>query len=162
VTIRLRRWTDADLPVLIAANAPQMMMHLAGPETAARVRRRHEQYVRGWDTDGPRMYTVREGDDAVGAIGFWDSEWNGSHCLETGWTVLPSHQRRGIATAAVRLLIPLARAHGVGDVLVACPSVENEASNAVCRRAQFTPRGTLDDTYRGEAMTLNVWTYDLG
>ncbi|WP_228373572.1 GNAT family N-acetyltransferase [Demequina soli] len=161
---RLRRWTDADLDVLVAANAPEMMEHLAGPETPARVARRHEQYVRGWDAGRPSMFTIRRDDapGAVGSIGWWESEWDGAPCLETGWMVLPEFQRRGAATAGVRLVIEDARARGTLPVLMACPNVDNVASNALCRTVGFAFRGELEDEYRGVPMTLNVWTYDLG
>ncbi|WP_169746813.1 GNAT family N-acetyltransferase [Demequina gelatinilytica] len=163
----LRRWTDADLPVLVAANAPEMMEHLAGPETDARVRRRHEQYIRGWDSGRPHMFTIRRDDApvAVGSVGWWESDWDGEPCLETGWMVVPEHQRRGAATAGVRLLIDQARdaaaARGLPPVLMACPNVDNAASNALCRTVGFEHRGTLEDEYRGVPMTLNIWTYDL-
>ncbi|WP_062529143.1 GNAT family N-acetyltransferase [Demequina rhizosphaerae] len=160
---RLRRWTDADLPVLVAANVPEMMEHLAGPESDARIARRHEQYVRGWDSGRPHMFTIRRDDApvAVGSIGWWESEWDGEPCLETGWMVLPEFQRQGAATAGVRLVIEDARTHGPLPTLMACPNVDNAASNALCRTVGFTHRGTLEDEYRGVPMTLNVWTYDL-
>lgn len=164
---RLRRWTDADLPLLIAANAPEMTAHLGGPETDARVRRRHEQYVRGWDAGMPRMFSIR--DDAgvgVGGIGWWPSEWDGHACYEAGWTVLPAFQRRGAASAAVRLLVEDVRAHldaspGAEPLLMACPNVDNDASNALCRTVGFERRGRIEEEYRGVDMTLNVWTYAL-
>ncbi len=162
--VRLRRWTDADLPVLEGANAPGMTVHLAGPETPTRVRRRHEQYIRGWDTTQPRMFTIRAtSDDApVGSIGWWESEWDGHPCLEAGWAVLPAFQGRGAATGALRLLLESAYAEGRRGFLMACPHTDNAASNAVCRKAGLTPRGAFDDDYRGVPMTLNAWTIDLG
>ncbi|SEJ52237.1 GNAT family N-acetyltransferase [Demequina mangrovi] len=168
MTYRLRRWTDADLPLLHAANVPEMMEHLAGPESAQRIRRRHEQYIRGWDSGRPHMYTVRRDDasEALGSIGWWESELRGEPCLETGWMVPPAHQRQGVATAAVRLLVDEARTavreHDLPTTLLACPNVDNVASNALCRRAGFTHEGTLEDDYRGVPMTLNIWTISLG
>ncbi|WP_062385151.1 GNAT family N-acetyltransferase [Demequina iriomotensis] len=163
---RIRRWTDADLPVLVDANVPEMMEHLAGPETPARVRRRHEQYIRGWDSGRPHMFTVRRDDApvAVGSVGWWESEWDGAPCLEAGWMILPRFQRQGAATAGVRLVVDEARrsalAGGLPTVLMACPNVDNVASNALCRTLGFIDRGTMEDEYRGVPMTLKVWTLD--
>ncbi|WP_062202332.1 GNAT family N-acetyltransferase [Demequina salsinemoris] len=164
MNVRLRLWTDADLPVLEAVNTHAMTVHLAGPETAARVRRRHEQYVRGWDTDQPRMFTVRrlQDDAALGSIGWWQSQWKGAECFETGWAVLPEFQRMGVATAALGLMIEEARHRGLSGILMACPNVDNVASNAVCRKAGLAHRGTIVDDYRGVVMTLNAWVVDLG
>jgi len=44
-TVSLRPWSAADLPLLQAANAPEMTVHLNGPERAAEVQARHELYL---------------------------------------------------------------------------------------------------------------------
>ncbi|OWP55972.1 MAG: hypothetical protein B2I17_08295 [Thermoplasmatales archaeon B_DKE] len=63
--------------------------------------------------------------------GNWETEWKGENGWETGWFVIPEFQGKGIATAAVRILIgQLARLNR--DPIFAYPSVNNEASNAMC------------------------------
>ncbi len=155
---RIRRWTDADYPLLVAANAPEMTRYLAGPETVPQLRRRHERYIRGWDEGMPRMFAiVDEAGVGVGGIGWWESDWNGRGVYETGWNVLPAYQRHGAASAALRLVIGDARTHGDRDLLMACPAVDNEASNAVCRSAGLVRRGPKTDELRGQELELNGW-----
>jgi len=162
VRTHLRRWTDVDLPLLEAANAPEMTAHLGGPEADAQVRRRHERYLRTWDEGVPRMYAIV--DDAgvgLGGIGWWESDWAGAGVYETGWSVLPEFQGRGVASGALRLLIADVRANGTRRYLTAFPAVGNVPSNALARSAGFELRGTMRETFRGAEMDLNVWVLDL-
>lgn len=159
---RIRRWTDADLHVLKGSNTLEMTRHLGARETERQVLRRHERYLRGWDAGRPHMFAILgRGDRSVGGVGWWDSAWEGEAVLEAGWGVLPEAQGRGAATAGVRLMLDDARASGGRSVLAAFPRVENAASNALCRTVGFERRGTLEEEFRGVAMTLNVWVYRL-
>jgi RimJ/RimL family protein N-acetyltransferase len=54
-----------------------------------------------------------------------------------GWNVLPPFQGRGIASRAVTMAAAQAAADGKHRYLHAYPSVDNPASNAVCRKAGF-------------------------
>jgi len=45
--------------------------------------------------------------------------------------------------------------------VTAFPSVENAASNGVCRRNGFALVGTLTETFRGAELTVNEWALDL-
>lgn len=159
--VRLRRWTDADLPILEASNTTEMTQHLGGPESAAQVLHRHERYLRGWDVGMPRMFAiVDERGVALGGIGWWESELNGAPAYETGWSVLPSAQGRGVAKAALALVVADVRAHGKPRPLTAFPSVDNAASNALCRAGGFELRGTQDEDFRGTRMLMNIWVLD--
>lgn len=156
--IRLRRWTDADVPVLERANTPEMTALLGGPEDAWQLHRRHERYLRGWDCGTPQMFTVRDADGrGIGSVGWWESRYAGRDVYELGWVVLPEYQGRGVAGAAALLAVADAAEHGDGRDLMACPPVENAASNGVCRAAGFTLASTEDTEFRGVAMTLNYW-----
>jgi L-amino acid N-acyltransferase YncA len=44
--VTLERWGEGDLPVLEAANTPEMTAFLGGPETAEQLAKRHERYLR--------------------------------------------------------------------------------------------------------------------
>lgn len=169
-TTRLRPWTDADLPVLFASNTSQMTEFLGGPESEAQVLHRHERYVRGWDVGMPRMFAIFEdgGDpasyEALGGIGWWHTEWNGRPAYETGWSVLPHAQGRGVAKDALALVVEDVRRHGLTlpdstlvRPLVAFPNAANAASNAVCRSAGFELVGTDTSEFRGMLATWNVW-----
>ena len=100
--------------------------------------------------------------EAVGSIGYWEKEWQGDQVWETGWSILPEFQGRGIATAAAALIVVRARAEQQFRFLHAFPSLDNPASNAICRRAGFALRGPVDFEYPpGTLMRCNDWRYDL-
>lgn len=161
--IHLRPWTSEDLDVLQRGNAPEMTEHLGGPETEAQVIARHERYLKLWAAGAARMFVIMDGNHKVGSIGYWGSEWDGQATLEAGWMVYPEHQDKGIGTQALRLLVDDAQAHPNGcTLLTAYPSVENRASNAICRNAGFSKIGALEEEFRGAQLSLNVWGIPLG
>jgi len=156
--VRLRRWTDVDLALLHAINTPEMTEYLVAAETGAQLAHRHERYLRGWDVGMPRMFAVVDAAGrSLGSIGWWESSWESGECYELGWSVLPEAQGRGVATRAVALVLSDIAACGDGRDVMACPSVDNEASNALCRTAGFSLATTLEEEFRGERLTLNVW-----
>jgi len=82
---------------------------------------------------------------------------------EIGWAVLPAFQGRGLATAATALALDRAREEGSRRFVHAYPSVDNPASNALCRRLGFELLG--DDEFEfppGQLMRCNDWCFDLG
>ncbi|MER6363514.1 GNAT family N-acetyltransferase [Kitasatospora sp. NPDC001527] len=166
--VRLEPWSERDAALLRALNAPELMEHLGGPETEEQLVRRHRRYVElsARPVSAGRMYRIvllPEG-VAAGSIGFWerDRESEGEAVYETGWTVLPAFQGRGVATAATLAVLAEARAAGLHRHLHAFPSVDNAASNAVCRRAGFELLGARDFEYPpGRAMRCNDWRFDL-
>ncbi|MCZ7439501.1 GNAT family N-acetyltransferase [Micromonospora sp. WMMC241] len=161
--VRIVRWSTDDLALLQALNSPAVRAHTGGPETDDQVRARHERYVRG---PGPRsgtMFAVVAPDGTkVGSVGFWPRDWRDEPVYEMGWAVLPEHQGRGLATAAVRAVVAAASAVGDRRHAHAYPSVDNPASNAVCRRAGFTLLGETEFEYPpGSLLRSNDWRIDL-
>ncbi|WP_348786483.1 GNAT family N-acetyltransferase [Leifsonia sp. NPDC080035] len=161
MTLRLERWSEDDLPLLEAANTPEMTRHLVGPETPAQVADRHARYLRGWETGESRMFRIVDDDRVVGSIGWWSTRWRDADVHETGWFVLPEAQGHGFAAAAVPLVVDDVRRHGRYPLLMAFPNVENPASNRVCERSGFTLAGDEDIPFRGATLHLNVWTMAL-
>lgn len=169
VSLRLDPWSPLDLDLLRAANAPAMTTHLGGPETMRQLAGRHRRYMAM--SEGPpeagRMYRiVLLTDEAqAGTIGFWEQTWDGEQVYETGWSVLPAFQGRGVATAATAALIEqirTVRTERSPRHLHAYPSIENAASNAVCRKAGFTLQGPrLFEYPPGHLMRSNDWRLDL-
>ncbi|MFD2764342.1 GNAT family N-acetyltransferase [Micromonospora eburnea] len=161
--VRIARWSGDDLDLLRQLNTHEVREHTGGPETDEQVVARHERYVRG---PGPRsgyLYTVvLPGGEKAGSVGYWAREWHGEQVYEMGWAILPAYQGRGLATAAVRAAIAEAAACGDRRAAHAYPSVDNPASNAVCRKAGFTLLGETEFDYPpGQLMRSNDWRVGL-
>ena len=163
LTIRLEVWEQADLSLLRAANTPDMMAHLGGPETEAELLNRHRRYLLREDPGAGRMFAVVLPDgQRPGIIGYWERTWQDKLVYETGWSVRPAFHGRGIATAAARAVAARARAQHRHEELHAFPAADHPASNAVCRKAGFTLRGETDFEYPpGTIMRCNDWQLDL-
>lgn len=159
--VRLERWSADDLPLLVAANTPEMTTHLGGPESADDIRARHERYLRRWQTGEAFMYRIVVDGAPAGGIGFWPTEHEGEAVWEAGWNVLPAWQGRGVARDALRLLLAKVAVKDEARPVVAYPSVNNPASNALCRRAGFEHRGRVTELWRGAEMTFNIWVLDM-
>ncbi|MFE6688070.1 GNAT family N-acetyltransferase [Streptomyces sp. NPDC057743] len=163
--MRIEAWSTDGLDLLRKANTPEMTRHVGGPETADQLARRHLRYLGHLDDEEPgRMYRIMllpEG-EPVGTVGFWESEWRGKPVYETGWSVLPDFQGRGIASAAVHQVLAAAAAEGRHRTVHAFPSAANAASNAVCRKAGFTLIGACDVEYpKGHLIRANEWRVTL-
>jgi RimJ/RimL family protein N-acetyltransferase len=159
--IELEPYSDRDMPLLERSNAPEMTDHLGGPETREQLERRLRQYVAA-TTDRARMFKVIVDGVPAGGVGFWEREWQGEQTFETGWGVFPEFQGRGIATAAMELLIPMARAARSHEAMHAFPSVDNGPSNAICRKLGFELLGECQFEYpKGHWMHCNDWRLDL-
>ncbi|GIF83308.1 N-acetyltransferase GCN5 [Catellatospora bangladeshensis] len=159
--VRLVPWAEGDLALLRRINTPEMKRYVGGPETDEQVEARHRRYLALGTGQMFRVELVASG-DAAGTIGHWEREWHGERVYETGWSVLPEFQGRGVAVAAARALIEVVRAEGRHRWLHAYPGVDNTASNAICRRAGFELVGETEFEYPpGSLMRSHDWRYDL-
>jgi RimJ/RimL family protein N-acetyltransferase len=166
--IHLQPCSESALGLLRQINTPQMLHHLGGPEPEEKLLARHRRYLVMPETGLGCMFAVLLGDDMVGNIAYHQRDWQGEQIFETGWTVLPRYQGRGVATAAGNALIALvaeaARQPNAPRHLHAFPSVENPPSNALCNRLGFTRLGACDFEYpagSGNLMHSNNWRLDL-
>ncbi|WP_243063391.1 GNAT family N-acetyltransferase [Humibacter sp. RRB41] len=162
ISVTLARWSEDDLPLLEQANTPAMTQFLGGPETDEQVVARHAKYLGYWDEDLGWWYRVDADQVGAGGIGYWPVEHEGVAAYELGWHVLPAFQGRGIATRALQAIIPIVAARGDRALLIASPSVDNLASNAVCRAAGFVRAGSHTVPWRGGTLTFNTWVHELG
>jgi RimJ/RimL family protein N-acetyltransferase len=164
--VRIDPWRDTDrfLDLQRRINAPEMMTHLGGPETDEQVIARHKRYAGIAEKGTGRMFGVvvlPEG-EAAGGIGYWETELRGEQIYETGWSVLPEYQGRGIAVAAGEAVIASAAAERKHRYLHAFPKVTNPASNAICRKLAFELLGEMDFEYpKGHPIRCNNWRFDL-
>jgi RimJ/RimL family protein N-acetyltransferase len=161
VRARIEPWGPGDLALLgRCLGDPAMTEHLGGPETAEKIAERQGRY----EQPGSRQFKVVDlatGEDA-GWVGYWEREWLGEQIFEIGWAVLREFQGRGLATAATRQAITLARDEGTRRFLHAYPSVDNAPSNALCRTLGFTLLEAHEFEYpKGSWMRCNDWRLDL-
>ncbi|MET7818464.1 GNAT family N-acetyltransferase [Micromonospora zamorensis] len=161
--VRIAPWDEDDLDLLRELNSPDTRKHTGGPETDEQVLARHDRYVHFAGTGQGAMFTLVLPDGVrAGSVGYWGRDWHDRPVYELGWAVLPSHRGQGLATVAVRAVIDVLRARQDRRYAHAYPSVDNPASNAVCRKAGFTLLGETDFEYPpGQLMRANDWHLDL-
>lgn len=161
MNVILKPYSDEDLSVLEKTlGDAHMMQHLGGPETLEQIRQRHQRYLQLPETD--HMFTIVIDGESVGNIGYWEKNWRGELVYEMGWFVLPAYQGRGIATKAGEAMIQYARGENLYQFMHAFPSVDNPASNAICRKLGFTLMEEYPFEYpRGHLLTVNDWRLDL-
>src|SRR5207248_3554648 len=141
-----------------------MMEHLGGPMSPEQIVERQQRYERLPGTGKGRMFKIVEAatGKSVGSVGYWERESSEGQVYETGWLVLPAFHGHGVATSATAQVIGRARAEGKHRYLYAFPSVDNAASNAICRKLGFTLLGDYDFEYpKGNWMRCNDWRLDL-
>jgi RimJ/RimL family protein N-acetyltransferase len=159
--VHLEPWGTGDLPLLRKLlGDPAMMEHLGGPESEAKLAERQARY----EVPDSKQFKIVDEDsgEGVGWVGYWERDWDGEPVYETGWSVLPTFQGRGIAAAATALVIERARAERARRSLFAYPSVDNTASNAICSKLGFTLLGAAEFEYpKGNFMRCNNWRLEL-
>lgn len=161
-TIQIKPWEDKDLELLFRMNTPEMLKHLGGPESKEKVLKRHKRYLEpgNWGC----MFSIKMLPDieAVGSVGYWENNWNGENVYETGWSVLPSFQGKGIATMAVKLALVKAADQNKYKYVHAFPSISNPASNAICQKLGFQFISECEFEYPpGSFMRCNNWRLNL-
>ena len=134
------------------------MEFLGGPESPDRLASRQARY----QAEGSKQYRIVDADgQSVGYVGYWERSMRDEQAWEVGWAVLPEFQGRGYATTAMSLLLSVIRKDEPRPVH-AFPSVDNAASNAVCRKLGFENLGAFDFEYPpGHPIRCNDWRLDL-
>lgn len=163
--VQIQPWSEDDLPLLqqLLGDA-EMMKHLGGPEKDEQILRRHIRYTRLPKNGIDHMFKIvwAPTGEGVGNVGYWRKNWRDQPVYEMGWLVLPAYQGKGIATKAARAVIEHARVRPRYRYMHAFPSVENAASNAICRKLGFTWIEECRFEYPpGRSMTVNDWRLDL-
>ncbi|RNB87224.1 N-acetyltransferase [Brevibacillus fluminis] len=162
--IRIEPWADDNLDLLRGTNTQEMTDHLGGPETEEQLVARHNRYLEINKAGIGRMYSIVLLPNRVeaGSIGYWDKIWHGETVYEMGWSVLPQFQGKGIAAAATATAVSHAKSEQKHRFIYAFPSVDNLASNAICRKNNFSLLGECEFEYpKGSFMRCNEWRLDL-
>ena len=161
MTVRIEPWGPGGLPLLEKLLGDSAMMeHLGGPEPPEKIAERQARYER---IPGQFKIVVETG-EAVGWVGYWERGWRGEDVYEIGWSVLPAFQGQGIGAAATSQAIAVLKAEATHQHLFAFPSVENAASNAICRKLGFILVDETEYEYppgSGSLMRCNDWRLDL-
>lgn len=159
--VRLEPWGPDDLALVEQLMGdPAMTEFLGGPESPGKLADRQRRYAE----PGSGMFKIvhAETGEGIGSVGFWQREWRGQTVYETGWSVIPAFQGRGIAVEATRQAIDVARSNGGHRYMHAFPKVQNAASNAICRKLGFELLGEDDLEYPpGHPIRCNDWRLDL-
>ena len=157
--VELQDYGDDDVWLAEALETdPEVMRELGGPVSRDRLRRIQPRRVAD-----PWYFTIvqRAGGAAIGTIGVWETHHDGHSLFETGWMVLPAHQGRGVASAALALLIERVRAEPRIASIHAFPPVTNAPSNALCRKFGFELRGETEFVYASRTLNCNHWALDV-
>ncbi|MFS0765618.1 GNAT family N-acetyltransferase [Peribacillus phoenicis] len=160
--LEIKPWEEKDLELLFQLNAPEMMEHLGGPESNEQILKRHQRYLQIGDKGC--MFSINPFPEAkaAGSVGYWQKVWNDQNVYEIGWSVLPSFQGKGIASHAVKALIEKIKAERKYKYIHAFPSINNHASNAICRKLGFTLNSECEFEYPpGSFMQCNDWCLEL-
>lgn len=162
--VLLQTWSEEDLSLLEQLlGDPDMMTHLGGPESQEQILRRHQRYLHLPEDGTDHMFRIvlAASGEGVGNVGYWRKTWREQPVYEIGWLVLPAYQGQGIATRAAAA-IEHASHEPKYQFMHAFPSVENPASNAICRKLGFTLGEECQVEYLpGRSMTINDWRLDL-
>ncbi len=158
--VALRRYSEQDLGLLHRLlGDPKMMEHLGGPESEEAIKKRHERYLKD---EGCYTITYGSEKEGVGWVGYWEREWKGEKEWETGWSVVPEYQGKGIATRATKLVLEKMKKEQTNQYVHAFPAIDNPASNAICRKAGFALQGEEEVEYpKGHMMRCNDWRKDV-
>ncbi|WP_430177297.1 GNAT family N-acetyltransferase [Peribacillus simplex] len=160
--IEIKPWEDKDLALLFQQNAPEMMEHLGGPENNEQILKRHQRYLQIGDKGCMFSIIPFPEAEAVGSVGYWQTLWNNENVYEIGWSVLPSFQGKGIASHAVKALIERIKAERKYKYIHAFPSINNPASNVICRKLKFNLISECEFEYPpGNFMPCNNWCLEL-
>jgi RimJ/RimL family protein N-acetyltransferase len=165
--VALRAWTDGDLPLLRGLlGDPAMTTYLGGPESEEKLLTRHARYLAVDESGTGRVFVVTVGPErtAAGWVGYWETTRHDEPAWETGWSVLPEFQGRGVATGGAALAVEAAAAEGRYRFIYAVPAVANEPSNAVCAKLGFEKVGTESLEYPPNSdswMECAIWRRDL-
>ena len=158
--LRLRGWSDEDLPALARWNAdPVVMRHMGrGPMTLEESAAALDRYRRHWDEHGFGIWAAEllGTGELVGRIGLsYHRAWPGDP--ELGWLIDPAHTGRGLATEGGAAGVE----HGFGALgahrLVSICTEENIESLRVMAKLGFR----LHEHVPFDELGITLWVHAL-
>jgi RimJ/RimL family protein N-acetyltransferase len=143
---------------------PVMMAELGGPLPREGIEAKVERDVRSAAAGVSWIKMIIPDAGAPGAVAgavmLWSQEEDGETNSEIGWMVLPEHQGRGLAKAAARALLAMAREDKRWGLVHAFPGLSNAPSNAICRSLGFRLVGQRDVVFAGRVLPTAHWVID--
>ena len=94
----------------------------------------------------------------VGEIG---GAFTSQGTVEIGYAVVRSHQRRGIATEAVKELLRRIAQRGDVERVVAHTPLDRPESARVLEKAGFVLVGQVEDVHEGQTIRVKEWAFRL-
>ncbi len=162
--LSLREYCSDDMWLTEALEGdPDVMRDLGGPTAHDRIEQIHRRRLASVMEKTVWYFTICPAPDGkpAGTIGIWESEWQGLPINEMGWMLLPAFQGRGLVTAAGRLILSRAKAEEKWMEIHAFPSVNNAASNAICKKLGFSLLEEVRVAYNGPPQPSNHWKIEL-
>jgi RimJ/RimL family protein N-acetyltransferase len=166
MSLELRPYTDADLPLTVALEASSVVKRdLGGVLDAGEAERIHRERLERMD-NGELFYTIHteDGPDAIGIVAVFRTPFEGEDVNEIGIMILPGRTGRGgrgLGMEALRQLTERARAELGPTRLHGFTSVDNAVINLIGARLGWTNIGQTDLDYEGRPMRCNHWILDL-
>ncbi|MFF2613633.1 GNAT family N-acetyltransferase [Kitasatospora sp. NPDC058046] len=160
--MRLRDVRAGDVEAYVRMRCdPVMMAELGGPLPREKVEARLRKDLAEVAADGAWIRMIvpdsAGGDEAAGVVTLWSDEEDGVPVSEIGWMVLPEYQGRGLARAAVRLVLDAAAEDGRWGEVHANPGTANGPSNGICRALGFRLLGERDLDFADRVLRTNHW-----
>src|SRR3989442_14192395 len=107
--VTVRPYSKGDLPLLERTlGDPRMMTHLGGPESAEKLRDRHQKFAAmSEDSSAGCIFVITIGSEKAltGTVGYWEKDWDVQKAWETDGSVLPEIKGKGIAHTSTILLV---------------------------------------------------------
>jgi RimJ/RimL family protein N-acetyltransferase len=166
MSLELRPYTDADLPLTVALEASSVVKHdLGGVLDAGEAERIHRERLERM-ANGELFYTIHTtgAPDPIGIVAVFRTPFEGEDVHEIGIMVLPGRSGRGgrgVGMEALRQLTERARAELGPTRLHGFTSVDNDVINLIGARLGWTNIGQADLDYEGRPMRCNHWILDL-
>lgn len=158
-TLRLRDVEPGDVGLYVRLRCdPLMTVDLGGPRPSEDMLAKVARDVGDTASDTAWNLVIVPDSEAPDTVAGSLHVYRGQTGLaEVGWMVLPEHQRRGVAKAAVRLLLLREQLEERWGELHAFTSTENAASNALCRSLPSRLLGEESYVFDGQDYPVNHW-----
>jgi len=142
---------------------PRMMDELGGVFAPEKIEKAQRHYLASSESEEGWVFTIRAspGAEAAGLAFLWDRPWQDDVITELVCQVVPSYQRRGLATEAARAVIARARVEQRCKEVHAFPPEASPAAAALCAKLGFAKLDRCDVDFAGARLRARHWRLSL-